>query len=253
MKNKSRRMVRAKKPYVDLIELQAERATDFKTRNKAKIAIFNHMLGYGFITRHFMSALNKATDNPETLQARVHISLETRFFNSIFASLRLTAFGMFTEANIVMRSAFEALQYFRLLYYDPSLYNFFDKKPLRPVEVRKKLEEIGHEIEFVRDIYSKMSSHCHVGGDGSLNFDIHDLDADIISIGGFNSPEIQDSILNELIVMMHLFQGFALGLNETGILEYFNEIRALLQDGDVTQEKTERFFEIIKKNQFSRS
>ncbi|WP_454701518.1 hypothetical protein [Agrobacterium burrii] len=233
-----------KKIFFELIESHGERATAFKSKNRELIRIFNHMLGYADVTRHFMTAIHAASEQEyqqgtvdrkkQTLRFKVHISLETTFYNSLYAAVRLLSFGMSRESLILVRTAYEALQYFRLLFFDDTAYDVFETAPLRPVEVRKRLEALGHDPAPIRQKYQELSATSHIGGSGALAFDLHDLDVDLIRVGGYVDEISQVEILHEVVLLTHLFQAFALGISDENAVRYFDEIRSMLSDASLS-------------------
>ncbi|AZO55317.1 MULTISPECIES: hypothetical protein [unclassified Mesorhizobium] len=72
-----------------------------------------------------------------------------RFSNSIYAAIRLACMGLILDSMGCLKTAFEALQYSRLISLKPDeAPTFLDpEKSLRPVEVRKRLEAVGHDVE----------------------------------------------------------------------------------------------------------
>src|SRR5690606_20005659 len=122
-------------------------------------------------------------------------------------------------------SAFEALQYFRLLAFDETACDCFESNPLRPVAVRKRLEALGHDAGPIRQAYGNLNEMSHVGGSGSLAFDPHNPNGSIIAIGGFEDAETQTGILHDIVAMTHFYQAFAFGIPEERAMEYFDGVR----------------------------
>ena len=262
MASKTKRARLKDRPYFDLIAKHSERALDFRARNTARFEMFDHMMGYAYSPRIFKNALFAAAERPKTpgqaierefelLQAKVSTAIETDFHNCLYASVRLLGFGMSVQATILLRSAFEALQYFRLLYFDKTAYISFGTTPLRPVVVRKRLQELGHDTDQIRKIYADLSSLSHIGGPGSLDFEMDELDVEVVSIGGMENAARQDVIFDRAIEMAHLFQGFALGIDETKVADYFREIRHVLNDQNLSaRERTERQLATVERFRF---
>ncbi len=259
-----KRTVRTDKPFYDMIEVHGERAITFKSKNRELLRVFNHMFGYAFITRQFMSALDSATaieaSTPEDLrlqevkrhQMKVRLSLETTFNNSLYAAVRLLSFGMIREANSLVRTAFEALQYFRLLEFDNTAFEEFDTKPLKAVEVRKRLEACGHDPAPIRQRYGELSRASHLGGPGTLDFSLDELDADVIRIGGYSDEQLQTDLLRDIVLLTHLFQAFGLGISDENALTYFEELRTVLNSGEApSKEAAAKVIELINTYRFS--
>jgi len=250
---------RRSKPFYDLIKVQGERAIEFKAKNHDLLRIFNHMLGYAYITRQFMVAVDAAADTPEEISNRdrerhrmkVRLSLETTFNNSLYAAVRLLSFGMIREALSLVRTAYEALQYFRLLAFDDSAYDDFDTKPLRAVDVRKRLEATGHDPEPIRRRYGELSSASHLGGTGALEFSFEDLDVDLLRIGGYVDDDLQEEVLRDIILLTHLFQAFALGVSDENTVQYFDELRSALNGAEIAAGNIGvKVLELIEAHQF---
>lgn len=254
---------RVNKPLATLIETHAAQAFNFKKRNRQLVGLFEHMLGYPASTRKFFVAIIAGEEAEAStldkkhalerykLEAKVRVSLETTFYNSLYAAFRLLSFGMQREAVVLLRNAFEALQYFRLLSFDDAAYDCFESKPLRPVEVRKRLEALGHDPEPIRKSYSALSEMSHLGGPGSLSFDLSNVNSEPIAIGGYVDEESGTEILQTIVSMTHLFQAFALGVSEDNAVVYFSEIRELLNDRKIgMEEKAKILIETIQRHQF---
>jgi hypothetical protein len=81
----------------------------------------------------------------------------------------------------------------------------------RPVEVRKHLEEMGHDVEATRKKYAMLSAFSHMGGTGEtlVMEDIGDNVA--FTIGGYLDPRLQRSIVLVVIRRVENLSPTALG------------------------------------------
>lgn len=80
--------------------------------------------------------------------------------------MRLACMGLILDGVACFKTAFEALQYGRLISLKTEQAATFMNvdRSLRPVEVRRELEKLGHSVEIARRQYSMLSTFSHVGG-----------------------------------------------------------------------------------------
>jgi hypothetical protein len=97
-------------------------------------------------------------------QRNVRMALTTRFYNHLFSQLILTERGLFLDAANASRSATETTAFYWLVCLDPNSAALYDdEKSPRPVEIRKKLENLGIDVADIQDIYQHQSDVSHVG------------------------------------------------------------------------------------------
>jgi hypothetical protein len=149
-----------------------------------------------------------------------------RFSNSIYASLRLASMGMILDSIACLKTAFEALQYIRLISLDSKFAsNFMDvEKPLRPVEVRKYLEKMGHDVERARQKYSMLSTFSHIGGTGETLI-LEDIGGNVaFNIGNYLDPSLQKSIIQDCHKACGEFIAFSNGIRHENVETYHRTI-----------------------------
>jgi len=100
----------------------------------------------------------------DKLCVNVRKLLATKFFNHWYSSLILVEAGLMVDAILCERSSIETLAYHWLVCLDRTAAENYDtEKPVRPVDVRRRLESLGADISYVRSSYSFGSSVGHVG------------------------------------------------------------------------------------------
>jgi hypothetical protein len=142
------------------------------------------MLGYAIVIPAYARALASESGEDDRLSNKVVLVLSARFNNSIFGTIRMISFCMWPEAFMLYRAAFEVLQYQRLLGIEPAYGKTFFDSPLSPVEVRRTLEKVGHDVEAIRNQYRALSGWAHVGGASWADFDVDDGDSPVVAFGG---------------------------------------------------------------------
>jgi hypothetical protein len=105
--------------------------------------------------RTFEEYVQTIEGEERTLNRNVRLLLATRFFNHVYSTLILSEAGLVADAVSCERSALEALAAFRLVSVAPEYAGAYDTDAFpRPVEVRKRLEELGfvEEIHHIREL-----------------------------------------------------------------------------------------------------
>jgi hypothetical protein len=156
-----------------------------------------------------------------------------RFANSIYACLRLACMGMILDSIACLKTAFEALQYARLISLDAKFAsNFMDtEKSLRPVEVRKQLEKLGHDAERARKKYSMLSTFSHLGGTGETLI-LEDVGGNVaFKIGGYLDPNLQRSIIQDCHKACGEFIAFSIGIRHENVEAYHSTIKGWIAEG----------------------
>lgn len=125
------------------------------------------------------------------------IFIVCRFCNSTYAAMRLACMGLILDGIACLKTAFEALQYGRLITLRPEFASgFMDvEKSSRPVQVRRELEALGHNVELARQRYSTLSTFSHVGGTGET-LTLEAIEGNVaFKIGGYVDPKLQRRII----------------------------------------------------------
>lgn len=158
--------------------------------------------------------------------------------------------GLYLDSIACLKTAFEALQYSRLISLDfAEAPTFLDpEKSLRPVVVRKKLEALGHDVEATRNRYGVLSTFTHVGGTGET-LTLEQIGPDIsFRIGGYVEPELQKQIIDDCHKACGDFIAYGSGIREENVEKYHEAIKALaLPGGKIPDDFFERIPEIVDK------
>jgi len=105
---------------------------------------------------------------PRSVERNVKLLLATKFINHVYSAFILIESGLFSDATICERSAIESLAGYKLLCIEPNIAELYDKgKFPKPVEVRKRLEQLGYgeEARCIKDVYSPASGITHLSRD----------------------------------------------------------------------------------------
>lgn len=158
--------------------------------------------------------------------------------------------GLVLDAISCLKTAFEALQYSRLISLSPEEASTFldPEKSLRPVEVRKRLEKLGHDVDQARDRYSILSTFAHVGGAGET-LTLERINENVaFRIGGYIDVELQREILQNCDKAIGEFIAFNAGVRQENVEVYHQTIRAWDAEGISADEILRRIPELMKEN-----
>ena len=139
--------------HTETIRQQADRI--FSTR---KTGLDEAFLEFG---QHF-SAIQ---EQDKSLERNVRLLFASRFLNHVYSALLLVEAGMYSDALTCERSAIESLAGYRLLCAEPVMAEKYNAgKFPKPVEVRKKLEQLGYaqEVEHIQSLYKSASGITHL-------------------------------------------------------------------------------------------
>ncbi len=146
-------------------------------------------------------------DLPKGHLRNVKLALLTRFTNHLFATTFLAERGLILDAINSVRSATETTAFYWLVCVAPENAKKYDEpESPRPVEIRKKLEELGVCVEELRDRYKYESIASHVGNPTD-NWQIdwqNDKDG-LLLVGGGSSPHLQSILLKQVFFSALLF------------------------------------------------
>ncbi len=173
-----------------------------------------------------------------------------RFSNSIYSAMRLACMGLVLDAIGCLKTAFEALQYSRLISLDPSeAPTFLDpEKSLRPVEVRKRLEILGHDVEYARQRYSMLSTFAHIGGTGET-LTLEQIDENVsFRIGGYVDPELQRGVIRDCHKATGELIAFSAGVRQENVKKYHQTIKDWSAEGLSPDEIMKRIPDLIKEH-----
>jgi hypothetical protein len=172
-----------------------------------------------------------------------------RFANSIYAAMRLACMGLILDGVACLKTAFEALQYGRLISLRPEFATTFmdTEKSLRPVQVRKELELIGHDVTLARKRYSMLSTFSHVGGTGET-LTLEAIEGNVaFKIGGYVDPQLQKRIILDCHKACGEFIAFNIGIRHENVEEYHRTIKGWIAEGIPDAEVLQRIEKLIEK------
>jgi hypothetical protein len=232
--------------YFDYKELSDLYETASNRNFKTELDEASHGLSTVIMYRNmYQSELNERGEEDTVLVAKMFIVC--RFANSIFASLRLACMGLILDATTCLKTAFEALQYRRLISLDQTFAaSFMDPDgSLRPVEVRKHLEKMGHDVEATRKKYAMLSTFSHMGGTGEtlVMEDIGDNVA--FTIGGYLDPRLQRSIVLDCHKACGEFIAYSIGIRAENVERYHSTIKQWIAEGLSSGEMLPRIERLI--------
>lgn len=147
-----------------------------------------------------------------------------------------------------LKTAFEALQYSRLISLKPEEASTFldPEKSLRPVEVRKRLEALGHDAEQARKRYSMLSTFTHVGGTGET-LTLEQIDENVsFRIGGYIDPDLQRGIIRDCHTAAGELIAFSAGVRQENVEKYHQTIKDWNSEGISPEEIMRRIPDLVK-------
>jgi hypothetical protein len=161
---------------------------------------------FNFLDYHFQCLEEK----PRSLVINVKLLLTTRFVNSLFSALILTERGLIMDAFHCTRSALETTAFYWLICCDASAALLYDdEKSPAPVEVRKRLEAQGIDVNTIRELYSLESKIAHVGNQyDHIQIKWENYPKGKLMVGGGLNPVIQKSMLEGMIISVFRFVKF---------------------------------------------
>ena len=144
---------------------------------------------------------------PKTLARNVKLVLLTRFINHIFSAHLLVERGLLLDAHNPLRSALESVAFYWLVCFDPaSAEQFEGRNSPRPVEIRRRLEELGADVSGLRDEYSFLSEVSHVGNPTEhIQLDWKTKNDATLLVGGARNISIQRHLLAAMPNMIGKF------------------------------------------------
>lgn len=130
----------------------------------------------------------------------VKLALLARFTNHLFSQTILTERGLILDAINCARSVTETTAFYWLVCVAPEFATKYDaEKSPRPVEIRKELENLGIDIEELKDRYGSESTASHVGNPtDSWQIDWRNEKDGLLMVGGGRSPELQRILLSQV-------------------------------------------------------
>ena len=157
----------------------------------------------------FENCVKAIEKEEQSLGCNVRLLLATQFFNHAYSALLLSEAGLVVNALSCERSALETLAVFRLVSLAPEYAKTYDTDDFpRPVEVRKRLEELGlaDEVRHIRELYSWISNVLHVSRSSERwNSKWLSKDQGILLFGGSSDENNHREMLRFLPALLHWF------------------------------------------------
>ena len=160
--------------------------------------------------KEFDKYLIEIENEPSSLHRNVRMMLACKLFNHVYSALVLTENGLIVDAIISERSALETIAFYWLICIDPESAKYYEQeKFLRPVDVRKKLEELGVDISQLRGLYASGSNMTHVGRKSEkLYSEWKSPSNGTLLFGGSFSAEDQNEMFSFLPALLYLLRQY---------------------------------------------
>ena len=115
----------------------------------------------------FDTFLHDLGNEPVSLKRNVTMMLACKLFNHGYSGLILAESGLIVDSILCERNALETIAFHWLVRIDEkSAEEYLENDTPRPVEVRKRLEKYGVDINSIKELYASGSQATHVGRDG---------------------------------------------------------------------------------------
>jgi hypothetical protein len=137
---------------------------------------------------------------PPSLIRNVKLLLSCQMINHVYSGLILVENGMIVDTILCERNALETMALHWLVCLDPNVAEEYEKDEIpRPVEVRKRLEQLGIDISSLKNFYSFGSQISHTGRKSErFTTDLSSSKKGELIIGGAYSPIDQSELLEWL-------------------------------------------------------
>jgi hypothetical protein len=167
------------------------------TRRTLKPQITEARRIFNFLDQHF-SMLEQ--EKKKSLALNVKKMITARFINNMFSALLLIERGLLLDAFNSARSGIEATAFYWLICKDASAASLYDaERSPQPVEIRKRLEVLGVDVENLRNLYSLFSTIAHVGNPHDhIQIRWEEKSDGKLLIGGGSRPDIQKMMLEDM-------------------------------------------------------
>jgi hypothetical protein len=144
---------------------------------------------------------------PKSLIRNVRMMLACQMLNHVYSSLILAEHGMIVDAWLCERNALETMAFHWLVCADPKAAEEFEKDEIpKPIEVRKRLEQLGIDISYLKDFYASGSKISHVGRESErFNSQWESPLKGELLLGGKFSPEDQTELFRWLPLLLNWF------------------------------------------------
>jgi antitoxin component HigA of HigAB toxin-antitoxin module len=176
------------------------------TRRDLKTQIAEARRIFGFLDQHFSALEQKGKSHSRN----VKMALTARFINNMFAALMLVERGLLLDAFNSLRSGIEVTAFYWLVCKDTTTAALYDaQKSPQPVEVRKRLEALGVDVNALRELYGLASNVAHVGNQyDQLQIQWEREKDGKLLIGGGSRPDVQRAMLEDIVRAVFRFVRF---------------------------------------------
>lgn len=174
----------------------------------AKKVLKKHRLALDEGLAKFNGYINVLEKLPPSPERNVKMLLSCKFLNHIYSSLLLAQCGLSVDAILCVRNALETVAFHRLVCLDPTAAaEYLSDNVPRPVEVRKRLERLGEEINILGKLYSMDSKLTHVSrASERFHLEWETRKNGLLKVGGEFSEKDCKHLFGEYIPMfLHAF------------------------------------------------
>jgi hypothetical protein len=117
-------------------------------RNESWLIVQKHRREWNAALNAFSEFYEDLERSPSSIGRNVKLLLSTRFLNHVYSAFKLVECGLVADAIVCERSAIESLAGYKLVCSSSEMAEKYNSgKFPKPVEVRKKLEQIGYHQE----------------------------------------------------------------------------------------------------------
>jgi len=157
---------------------------------------------------NFDSYVSELQNQPVSASRNVKMMLACKLFNHVYAGMILAENGLIVDSALCGRNALETIAFYWLISVDANAIDeYLNNNIPRPVDVRKRLEKLGIDINQIKDLYARDSQATHVGRDGErFHTRWFNPSAGELFFGGAFLPNDQEEMFNYLPALLYLFQ-----------------------------------------------
>jgi hypothetical protein len=155
----------------------------------------------------FSENIDEVQQKPATLERNVRLVLACKMFNHVYSGFILAERGLIVNAVLCQRNALETIAFHWLVSLDKDALNEYEQGNIpRPVEVRKRLEQLDVDISAIKSIYASCSKISHVGRSSERFHSREDSSSGYkLLFGGDSSPDDQAELFRFLPALLYLF------------------------------------------------
>ncbi|MBW4693347.1 MAG: hypothetical protein KME27_16470 [Lyngbya sp. HA4199-MV5] len=155
----------------------------------------------------FSENLAEIEQQPPTLERNVKLILACKLFNHVYSGFILAERGLIVNAVLCERNALETIAFHWLVSLDGNALHEYEQGNVpRPVEVRRRLEKLGVDVENIRSIYASGSEISHVGRESERFHSRWESSFEgRLLFGGDFAPDDQAEMFRFLPALLYLF------------------------------------------------